>query len=62
MLLKLRPVLRPICIGELMPARLVLTPCVKLDPKITILCRKGFSIGVIVAPSSTPTRSDVSSL
>lgn len=45
-----------------MPARLVLTPCVKLDPKITILCRKGFSIGVIVAPSSTPTRSDVSSL
>ena len=32
-----------------MPERLVLTPCVKLEPKITILWRKGFSIGTIFA-------------
>ena len=45
-----------------MPERLVLTPWVKLEPKITILCRKGFSIGSIVAVSSTPTCSEVNSL
>ena len=45
-----------------MPERLVLTPCVKLEPKITILWRKGFSIGTIFASASTPTCNEVSSL